>query len=416
MFKTICSGTAFALLYPAASLNASALFDEASAQLTTRNYFFSREFSDIVGNNPQHKSQEWAQGFILHARSGYESLGPVQWGVDVLGLWGLKLDSTHRHANTGLLPVNRHGDAESSYGRFAPTLKLRYQQTELRIGELQPNLPILLFSDIRLLPPSYQGVSVQSTAIPKLTLQAGHLTSTSLRNQSGHDNMVAMLGHVPQFQAHGSAFNYAGGDYQLTEQAQLSAWYGQLREIYQQSFVGYKQQIPFKHWRLGINVGYYHTQEQGQARLGNLDNQALFTMLSAHWGGHSAHVGYQAMFGDSPFVRIFANASPLGNEAPTYKFSSTQERSWQIRYEYDFAANGLPGLTSSVRYIRGSNVKTQLGFRGKDQERDIDLGYVMQSGPLQGLGVRLRNAKAWSTYRSDINENRLIFSYTWQLL
>jgi hypothetical protein len=32
------------------------------------------------------------------------------------------------------------------------------------------------------------------------------------------------------------------------------------------------------------------------------------------------------------------------------------------------------------------------------------------------LGIRLRNAMARSNYRSDIDENRLILVYTWQLL
>lgn len=86
-------------------------------------------------------------------------------------------------------------------------------KTELKLGELQPNLPVLAFSDIRLLPPSYQGVSISSGEIAGLTLQAGHLTSTRLRNEAGDGKMLAMLGHVPQRGAESDAFNYVGGDY-----------------------------------------------------------------------------------------------------------------------------------------------------------------------------------------------------------
>jgi hypothetical protein len=76
----------------------------------------------------------------------------------------------------------------------------------------------------------------------------------------------------------------------------------------------------------------------------------------------------------------------------------------------------VPGLTSTVRYITGNNVDTGKGFEGKDRERDLDLGYVVQSGTFAGLGVRVRNAMARSNYRTDIDENRLILSYTWTLL
>lgn len=41
---------------------------------------------------------------------------------------------------------------------------------------------------------------------------------------------------------------------------------------------------------------------------------------------------------------------------------------------------------------------------------------MVQSGTLSGLGIRVRNVMARSNYRSDIDENRLILSYTWKLL
>ena len=91
-------------------------------------------------------------------------------------------------------------------------LKAKVSKTELKVGELQPNLPVLTFSDIRLLPPTYQGVSIVSSEVNGLTLQGGRLRSTSLRNEAGDDRMRAMLGRTPQA-AFSDAFNYAGGDY-----------------------------------------------------------------------------------------------------------------------------------------------------------------------------------------------------------
>ena len=59
---------------------------------------------------------------------------------------------------------------------------------------------------------------------------------------------------------------------------------------------------------------------------------------------------------------------------------------------------------------------TGRGFEGQEWERDLDLGYTFQSGALKNLAIRVRNVTARSNYRSDIDENRLIFNYTWQLL
>ena len=76
--------------------------EDTTATLQARNYYFSRDFSDIVGANQQSKAEEWAQGFSLNVKSGYTQ-GPVGVGVDVIGLLGLKLDSSPDRVNTCLL-------------------------------------------------------------------------------------------------------------------------------------------------------------------------------------------------------------------------------------------------------------------------------------------------------------------------
>ncbi|PZW71185.1 outer membrane OprD family porin [Pseudomonas sp. URMO17WK12:I1] len=414
---TLCVFSLSVLSLPAAAQAAGEGFVEgASATLQARNYYFSRDFSDIVGANRQSKAEEWAQGFILDFKSGYTP-GVLGFGLDAQGLLGIKLDSSRDRVNTGLLPVRDNGEAADEYSRLGVAVKARLSQTELRVGELQPNLPVLTFSDIRLLPPSYQGASLVSREIDGLTLQGGRLRSTSLRNEAGDDKLQAMLGHVPQRQVSSDAFNYLGADYVFNgKRTTASLWYAQLEDIYNQRFVGLKHSEPLGAWTLGANLGYFDSQEDGDKLLGDIDNQAFYSLISAKHGGHTFYIGYQAMFGDNPFPRVFANVTPLGNEVPTYEFAYTDERSWQARYDYDFAALGIPGLTTTVRYIRGNNVDTGRGFEGKDRERDLDIGYVVQSGSLKGLGVRVRNVEARSNYRSDIDENRLLLTYTWTLL
>lgn len=400
----------------AASAADKGFVEESTATLQARNYYFSRDYSEIKGTNPQSRAEEWGQGFILTFKSGYTA-GPVGFGVDALGMVGLKLDSSPDRVNAGLLPVNSDGRADDDYSRLGITLKAKVSKTELKVGELQPNLPVLTFSDIRLLPPSYQGVSVSSSEMSGLNMQAGHLTTTSLRNEAGDEKMVAMLGHVPQRQADSDAFDYLGGEYSFNrKQTSINLWHSRLTDIYSQTFIGLKHSQPLGDWVLGANLGYFDSRENGSKKLGRIDNQAFFSLLSAKRGGHTLYAGYQAIYGDSAFPRVFANITPLGNEVPTYEFAYTDERSWQVRYDYDFAAAGVTGLTTTVRYIAGNNVSTGAGFKGKERERDLDIGYAFQSGFLSGLGVRVRNVMARSNYRSDIDENRLILTYTWRLL
>jgi hypothetical protein len=93
-------------------------------------------------------------------------------------------------------------------------------------------------------------------------------------------------------------------------------------------------------------------------------------------------------------------------------FANIDEHSWQTRYDYNFAALGVPGLSFMTRYISGDNVQRSAPGEGKEWERNTDIAYVVQDGTLKGLGVKWRNASVRSNFGNDLDENRLIVSYT----
>ncbi|MCO7516585.1 OprD family porin [Pseudomonas guariconensis] len=391
----------------------------AQATLQARSYYFSRDYSDIQGANRQSKTEEWAQGFILNASSGYTQ-GTVGVGVDVIGLLGIKLDSSPDRARSGLLPTHADGESADEYGRLGAATKFKASKTELKIGELMPNLPVLVFSDLRLLPPTYQGAMLESREFPGLTLSAGQFRSTRLRDSSNDQKMYALVNDPinPQRLARFTSdrFNYVGADYAFNDnRTSVGVWQAQLEDIYQQRFYSFKHAEPVGDWVLGVNAGYFDAREDGRQIAGEYDNHALFGLFSAKHGGHTFYLGYQQIGGDDGFIQVGANTNPLGNTLPTYEFAAPGERSWQVRHDYNFVVLGIPGLTSTLRYVKGKDVETGLGFEGRDWERDLDLAYVVQSGPLEGVGVRIRNVVARSNYRTDIDENRLILSYTIKL-
>ena len=92
----------------------------------------------------------------------------------------------------------------------------------------------------------------------------------------------------------------------------------------------------------------------------------------------------------------------LTNYMMAADFMEAEERSWQLRYAYDFVARGIPGLTFSTRYNRGdhANPATYVG-EGREWERDTDLGYTIQSGPLKNVSMLWRNASLRSNYQME---------------
>ena len=96
-------------------------------------------------------------------------------------------------------------------------------------------------------------------------------------------------------------------------------------------------------------------------------------------GGHAFGAGYQQLNGDTGFAYIAGSDNSLVNLVQINDFGNEDERSWQVRYDYDFAAMGIPGLSLMTRYLSGDNVDRGPGAsEGKTWERNTDLAYVFQ--------------------------------------
>ncbi|WP_447532074.1 OprD family outer membrane porin, partial [Pseudomonas aeruginosa] len=62
--------------------------------------------------------------------------------------------------------------------------------------------------------------------------------------------------------------------------------------------------------------------------------------------------------------------------------------------------------------VSGDNVARGAANDGQEWDRNTALGYVVQSGPLKHLGVKWRNATVRSNFSNDLDENRMILSYS----
>jgi hypothetical protein len=154
------------------------------------------------------------------------------------------------------------------------------------------------------------------------------------------------------------------------------------------------------------------SDDTGAANAGKIDNQAWNGMLGYSLGGHKVSVGYQQMRGDTGYAYIDGGDPFLVNFVQINDFANADERSWQARYDYNFAAVGIPGLTFLTRYISGDNAEYSGGSNGSEWERDFEFKYVVQSGPLKNVALRWRNAMFRSDFARDADENRLIVSYS----
>nr|BFD42181.1 OprD family porin [Pseudomonas sp. FFPRI_1] len=379
---------------------------DSSARLEMRNHYINRDFRQH--NAAQSKAEEWAQGFTARITSGFTE-GAFGFGLDALGELGLKLDSSPDRRGTGLLPYGRDShEPADQFSELGLTGKVRVADSVLKIGTLQPLLPVVTYNDTRLLGSTFQGGLLTSQDIRDLTLNAGRLTKTNLRDSSSNDD----IGYGAATSDH---FDFAGGSYAFNPQLSLSYYYAKLDQIYRQQFVGLLHTQPLGNgFSLRSDLRYFDSRGDGIKRAGRIDNRNFNSMFTLAHGAHKVSATWQQLSGDSAFPFLNGGDPYVVNLVTYNTYTRADEDSWQLRYDYNFAALGVPGLSFMTRYTDGRHAKAGAVDNGREWERDTDITYVIQSGVLKDVSLRWRNV----TFRSGnglttaLDENRLIVGYT----
>ncbi|HBP1721734.1 TPA: OprD family porin [Pseudomonas aeruginosa] len=407
--STTLTTTAVVLAGIAPLGNAAGFLEDSKASLETRNFYMNRDFRDGPG---QSKREEWAQGFILNLQSGYTQ-GTVGFGLDAMGMLGVKLDSGRGRSGTGLLPKDSDGRAPDTYSKLGLTAKVKVSQSELKVGTLIPKLPSVQPNNGRIFPQIFEGALLTSKEIKDLGFTAGRLEKTKIRDSSDSEDLALNDKNGRFAGVSADHFDLGGLDYKLTDQLTASYHYSNLQDVYRQHFVGLLHSWPIGPGELTSDLRFAHSTDSGSAKAGGIDNKSLNGMFTYSLGNHAFGAAWQRMNGDDAFPYLEGSNPYLVNFVQVNDFAGPKERSWQLRYDYDFVGLGIPGLTFMTRYVKGDNVELagQRG-EGREWERNTELQYVFQSGALKNLGIRWRNATFRSNFTRDIDENRLIVSYT----
>ncbi|QYX46657.1 OprD family porin [Pseudomonas tussilaginis] len=425
--------------------NAAGFVEDSKLSLSSRTMYFDHDDRETGSNS----SRESGQGFKLDYISGFTE-GVVGFGVDAQALWGIHLDGGkgHHPNNSSFFPSDTDGSAVSQWGRFGANAKARFSKTEAHFGSaLAPNLPILVSNDGRLLPQTFEGGTIQTKEIDNLTINAGQLTHAMGRASSNRTGLsVAGIGATQD----SNKFQFAGGDWKVTKDLTLQYYYSNLEDFYKQHFLGLVHVLPiaedqsfktdlryFDSSSDGKNgeVGYQFSNNGGYAKnTGEVDNKTWSAMFTYTLGGHAFLLGHQQIGDDGGFVWLNQGNVVDGNgrnegaggasfylftDSMINQFARAGENTTFGQYSYDFARLGVPGLKTSISYLRGDDIRNKSGDGSYNEwERDARIDYVIQEGTFKGLGTSLRHGvyRGSGEAGADVDQTRLIFNYTYSFM
>lgn len=426
-----------AVNYP--SKQSNGFIKDSKLSIKARNFWIrgdNRQQGDYSG-----QAQEWGQSFIIQYQSGYTE-GTLGFGIDALALVGFRLDDGGRVGKSdinrtpgNIFPTGHGGKAKSQFGSFGVAPKVHFSHTAVQYGTLMPNLPIVGTNDERLLPQTYEGGMVTVNELKNFTFVTGNLAHVREVNGT-HNHTLAVDGAARGIGS--NKFYFGGVDYRVTQDLTLQYYYSNLKDFYVQHFIGAAQnwKLPKDAGNLKAELRYFYSDSDGKNRSisgrskgytikgynnnGEVDNRVYSGLVTYSIKTHQLLAGYQVVSGRSnfPFVsQVSSQGAPL---AKSYLFTNSQigkflnagERTWLVGYGYNFSELGLPGLSTSVKYLRGDQIKTKTGDL-TEWERDFILSYIVQTGSLKGLEFIWKNASIRSkvTNTKNTDRNRLYISY-----
>ncbi|WXL24355.1 OprD family porin [Ectopseudomonas mendocina] len=395
--------------------------EDSHLDLFFRNAYINRDYK-----NGSDDKAEWGQTAEAYFKSGFTQ-GTVGVGVDAFALYALRLDGGKGRAGAGgidFFKVGDSGEAADQLSRLGGAVKFRVSNTVLKYGDQMPQFPVLNYDNSRLLPESFTGTLLTSKEIEGLEINVGRFTQETRKSTSSRDS-----GELDRLDVWGIA-------YQFTDNFKASYYGTNIKDVLDRHYVNMNYVIPLSEERsLTLDFNDYYTsfdRDFGtQLNAGTDGSQSsknnIWSLAATYaFGPHALTLAHQRSTGDSGYnyggyrsngwvgdggTSIFLSNSYWSD------FNAEDERSWQLAYDLDFAAFGVPGLSWRTAYVRGDNINDRSG-RGEGTEREIfnQVKYVVQSGPAKDLNVRVRSSilrvsNNASNYNADGNEVRVFVDY-----
>lgn len=412
------------MLAATATLGTSATYadfiDDSNVQLKFKNFYLDRQYQD----KPELNFGSWSQAVTLDAKSGYHDIGGgVQIGADVLVQHAVKLNG--RDQNPDWVLPHDGKESKDHFGKVGATLKVKVSETELKVGDLLPMSPVVFFDPSRQLLTTYSGAWLESKDIKDTKLTLAYLDGINARYENQyHDLSLFPQNNFATAVSTDDGMYIAGIDHQFTPKVGGSYWYADVTNIYQQHYaaVNYKTTLA-ENTKLDTHVRYFDNSESGDQLYGKIDSQAVSAGAKINHGMHTVQLGYQQMFGEhgnkAPMFPTLGGwvPQPYLDNWSVASFIRKDEKSWSLGYTYNFADVGVPGLTATARHFRGWDVDNGAGEpRGKENENNLIVNYVVPEGKLKGLGFNYMFIDTNYDNISggnDLEEHRIATTYTY---
>jgi hypothetical protein len=362
----------------------------------------------------------WTENFQFNFTSGYTS-GLVGLGLDVSPFVMLKVMASDNAGNMAHVnPDGSPGDDRmwAYFGKYL--LKMKAGDSVLKYGLQQVANPFLESNDLRGLPPSFRGTSLQSNVASNFNVDLGSFDAYKGRGHTELGKLTTAYGNV-RFKR----LDYIGGNWAYAKDAKFIAYVSQAQDVWNQSFVsmnGSWGNINSVEWTTAANL--YSTNSQGRQLEGEIHNRAMSVAFAGKQGNVELKLAYQKIQSEQFFDFVKDTWGMWLANVFAVDFNAPHEQSLKLTTSIDGNAFGMQGLKlnlwssfgwgadASVMARKHQRINDPLHslywkngqpIQGKHHDIGSSLNYTVPSGEFKGgvLGLILVRHRSTHFYADN---------------
>lgn len=374
-------------------------------KLFLKNAYIERDYE-----NPKVKDTgSWSQGISLFYTSNFYDtpIEGLQLGVDADVQYAVRLSSDKHVADTVIPFDTKTNQQASDFLKSGATLKVKYADNVLRVGELWLDLPVTSVDASRQLLASYLGANFSSKVNDKLNIEVGRVTKVSPRYEEGYHKFTYTF-NGQTYTSDG--LNYLDLRYKFNDHFNAEYYFGNLSNLFNKHYLGLDHNLKINdELKLNSKFKYFFAEDTGNAISINSQNIGLLETLK--YGNQSFGFGYQKIVGDAyPLPDGFLPELYFINWNVT-GFFKANESSYHFIYGYNFK-DYLPGLTGIVKYSYGNDIKLASGGENHESEWNVIANYKFQTPMLKDFSLQYLYAKYDVKVGNAFDENRAFLMYS----
>ncbi|MCD8554773.1 OprD family outer membrane porin [Seleniivibrio sp.] len=307
----------------------------------------------------------------------------------------------------GLLQRGADGDHEGFTRMQEYYIQGDWFNTKIKYGAQELNTPFMNKHDIRMLPKTYKGLTIENKSVDNLTLSAYYITDYM---GWADDEFISASKSISSSIDDDKPVLVFGAQYNIpvdSVKSSVQAWHYNMPDIFNETYLNASVSKDFGGVTVYVSPTVLDQRSQGDELAGELDTDQYGFNAGVKFKGFDI-TGFYAKTGDDDLLVPWGDTKVIIQQI--LASGRAEEKAYAGKINYDFGTLGVKGLSAYVFHAVYDTPESGSNASADMKETDFSIQYAF-SGALDGLGLRTRYAMVDVDDGEDYDDTRFYVTY-----